>query len=65
MCFSDTIIKAKYFYQYLVEDWCINLGQMRKDGKRIIQISDTETILSKKSEFVASYKLTACANCKI
>lgn len=47
MCFSGIIIKAKYFYQYLVEDWCISLGQMRKDGKRIIQISDTE-ILSKK-----------------
>lgn len=39
-----TITKAKYFYQYLVEDWYINLDQTRKDGKRIIQIFDTETI---------------------
>lgn len=42
--YLDTIIKAKYFYRYLVEDWYINLDRTRKDGKQIIQISDTETV---------------------
>lgn len=59
----DTIIRARYFYRCLVEDWYINLDQMQKDGKRIIQISEIETTLSRRSEYICIYGI--CENNKI
>lgn len=65
-CFLGTITRAKYFYQYLVADWCINLDQMRKGGKQITQISDTEIVCQKKESKVCNMiKRVKPKNCKI